>query len=120
EVADHLSLRLLLGEPRLIDVRALPLVAADQPFFGHDLEHLQDGGVPGKLGVAHRVVHFAHRAGATLPQYSQNFQLRIGRTRRRRLRHDGSTPYLTRPVSYYEALRIVNEILRSRGENRKR
>ena len=47
EIADQLALRLVLGQPRLINMRAIGLVAADEPLVGHDLEQLQRGRVGG-------------------------------------------------------------------------
>src|SRR5690242_19233192 len=45
QVADELTLRLLFSQARLIDVGTFALVAADEPLFGHDLQHLQCGGI---------------------------------------------------------------------------
>ena len=69
----------LFAEPRAIDVGAVPLVALDEPFFRHDLEQLQRGGV-GRLALAAQdFVDLPDRAGPAIPQDPQDGQLGIGR-----------------------------------------
>src|SRR3972149_12146756 len=41
QIANELALGLLLAQPCLVDVRPVGLVATDEPFLGHDLEHLE-------------------------------------------------------------------------------
>src|SRR3982751_4395028 len=43
QIAHELALRRFLAEPRAIDVRAVALVALDEPLLRHDLEQLQGG-----------------------------------------------------------------------------
>src|SRR3954470_19204539 len=60
EVADQLPLRLFLGQPRAVDVRAVALVAVHQPLLRHDLEELERGGVAGGALPPEDFVHLAH------------------------------------------------------------
>ena len=81
QVAHELPLRLLLGQPRLIDVRAVGVVAPHQPLLRHDLEHLQRGGVGGRAARVRRATSWTCRTvlGAALPEDAQDGQLGIGR-----------------------------------------
>src|SRR3954454_407744 len=95
QVAHELALRGFLAEPRAIDVRAVALVALDEPLLRHDLEQLQGGGIGGLAIVGQLLVHLAHGAGPTFPENSQDGQLGVGGARSVRSGH--GRQYLREP-----------------------
>src|SRR3954465_15900717 len=66
---------------RLVDVRAEALGAGQQALLVHHLHLLQHGRVADVLGGGDHLEHFAHRAGAALPQDTQDAELGFGRCR---------------------------------------
>src|SRR5205823_8450374 len=77
EIADELTLRLLLAQPRTIDVRAVPLVAFDESFFRHDLQQFQGGRIRGRTLASQDVVYLPDSAGAAIPQHAQDRQFGV-------------------------------------------
>ena len=51
QIADELPLRLFFGQARLIDVRAIGLVATNEAFFRHDLQQLERGRTVGRSRI---------------------------------------------------------------------
>ncbi len=81
QVADELTLGLLLAETRMIDVRTVALVAADEPLLRHDLHQLECCGV-GSGPVPHQhFMHLPHGAGAELPEHAQDRKLGVSWSR---------------------------------------
>src|SRR3954466_2417238 len=95
QVAHELALRRFLAEPCAIDVRAVALVALDEPLLRHDLEQLQRSGIRGLAIVGQLLVHLAHGAGSAFPENSQDGQLGVGGTRSARSGH--GRQYLREP-----------------------
>ena len=87
QIGYHLPLGLMLSEPGLIHVRALLFISANQALIGHDLEHLENRRVAGRLGLIKRLLNFPDGAGSALPQHSQYLKLGIGRPGRPLLGH---------------------------------
>src|SRR5687768_3032253 len=82
QIADELTLRLLLRQPRMVDVGPVGLVAADEAFFRHDLEKLERGGIGGRALPAEHLVHLTDRAGSAIPEHTQDGELGVGRSGR--------------------------------------
>src|SRR3954468_22450202 len=81
QVADELALRLLLSEPRLIDVGSFAVVAPDEPLLRHDLQHLQCGGIRRRAIAGQLLVHLTNGAGAVRPEDAQDCEFSVSRTR---------------------------------------
>ena len=67
----------LAGPCRLIDMRALLLIAADQPFLCHDLHEFQNRAVLRGTPLADNVKHLAHRGWPNTPEQGENFELGV-------------------------------------------
>ena len=78
QVANQLPLRLFLGQAGFVNVRALLLIALDQPFVRHNLHEFEDGCIPGWFGLAHNFVDLTNRRRAALPKNPQDFEFGIG------------------------------------------
>src|SRR3954464_5074188 len=94
EIAGKLTLRRFLRVRGLIDVGALFLVAANQAFFGHDLEGFEHRGVLCGLALGEDFVDFAHGDGAAAPENREDLEFGVSGARRHIRRH------------YYERLRM--------------
>src|SRR4051794_1147384 len=97
QVADQLTLGLLLGQLRLVDMGSIADIAADKPLVGHDLEHLERGGIRGWALARERLVHLADGACAALPEDPQDGEFRVCWSWRLRRRH---APHYLRRYSY--------------------
>src|ERR1700686_5064887 len=102
-VPGKLLLGLLGGKACFIDVRPLGFVSTHRAFCGHDLQEFQYRGVAEVSFLAERLVDFANRGGAAIPEHAENFELGGGGFVRRVL-HGKRT--------YYEDVRSVTENLR--------
>jgi hypothetical protein len=69
--------RLRFGMGGAVDVGAALFIAPDQPLCGHDLQELQNGGVPG--AARHLRQDLPHRAWPALPEDPQNRGFCFGR-----------------------------------------
>ena len=78
EVAEEAALGVALGEGGVIDVGSAGFVAGDQSFFGHDLQHFQDGGVAGLAGAAEFGMDFADGARAVAPEDGEDGEFAVG------------------------------------------
>src|SRR5207249_4902437 len=99
----------------LKDVGALPVVTDHEALGRHDLERLEDGGVAGIAVDIDRLVHLADRARAAIPEHAQNGQLGSSRPRKGFLGSWHGEPSVRDGRSVYEAVRNVNEDLRTQG-----
>jgi hypothetical protein len=79
EVAHELPLGLLFGEPGIVDMGAVRLIAAHEPLLGRDLEKLQRRGVPSAARAA--VISWTCRTVLSrAPTAREDHQFRIGRS----------------------------------------
>jgi len=104
EVADQLTLGLLLGHLSLIDVGSGGFIPLDEAFGGHNLHQLEDGGVTDFAMAFEGEVDVANGAGSLIPEDAEDFEFGAGGAGEIVVRHLGS--------EYYEGIRTVNEILR--------
>jgi len=105
EVPDQLPLGLLPRHLRLIDVGAGGFVPCDQAFGGHDLHELEHSGIADFALALEGGVDMADGARAEVPKDAEDVEFGVGGPWKDRIAHLGS--------EYYEAIRSVNENLRS-------
>jgi hypothetical protein len=87
QMGDEPLLDGLLGKRGLVDVGTFRFIALDETFFGHDLEHLEDGGVAGVIMAREFRVDGADGGRAEAPKDAENGEFGIGRAWRRRFFH---------------------------------
>jgi hypothetical protein len=76
EVFDDLALGVMGGEGGGVDVGAVGFVALDEPFFHHDLEELEGGGVTGFAGEV--FVDLSDGGGAVVPEDAEEGEFAVG------------------------------------------
>src|SRR4051812_36189879 len=89
QIAYELTLRLLLAEPRAVDVRAVALVTLDEPLLDHDLQQLQRGRIRALTVAGEHVMDLTDGAGSAFPENAEDGQLGVGRARDRGSGHAG-------------------------------
>src|ERR1035438_8922338 len=65
-----------------VNVGALLFVAADEPLFRHDLEHLQNRGVLRRFAADDGFVDGAHGGGPAAPEDGEDLEFGVGGARR--------------------------------------
>ena len=76
-IAHQLPLRDLGRHDRFVDMRSLPIVAAHEPFVGHDLQQLQRRGVAGAAIRLQGFLHGANGAWSAIPQNAKDCQFGV-------------------------------------------
>ena len=105
EVLENFALHGILAERGAIDVGAVGFVADNEALGGHDLEHLEDGGVAGGAILIEGIVNLAHRGRLLLPEDLEEFEFGFGGA------GDG-VPCSMMDRRYTKSFVIVNENLR--------
>src|SRR5215831_4311548 len=78
EIAHEPLFGLVLGQAGAVDMGALRLIPSDQALLRHDLEELQDRGVPDAPRLE-LLVDLAHGRGPPSPEDVQDLELGVGR-----------------------------------------
>ena len=81
EVLEDFALHGILAERGAINMSAIGFVADDESLGGHDLEHLEDGGVTGGAIFIEGVVNFADGGRLLLPEDLKQLKFGFGRAR---------------------------------------
>ena len=80
EVLEDFALHRILAQCGAIDVGTIGFIAYNETLGGHDLKHLEDGGVTGGPVLVESVVNLAHRGWLLLPEDLKEFKFGFGGT----------------------------------------
>ena len=81
EILEDFALHGILAERGAINMSAIGFVADDESLGGHDLEHLEDGGVTGGAIFIEGVVNFADGGRLLLPEDLKQLKFGFGGAR---------------------------------------